>query len=52
MDDEKNLLQGSYDLHIHIAPDVVKRKCTEWEIARRMAERRMDGRRCNQVPFF
>ena len=39
----KNLLAGTWDLHIHVAPDVVKRKCTEREVARRMHERGMRG---------
>ena len=39
----EKLLKGAYDLHIHIAPDVVKRKCTEREVAARMRERGMAG---------
>jgi hypothetical protein len=30
-----NYLQGAYDLHIHTAPDVGPRKCTDLELARR-----------------
>ena len=26
-------LAGCYDLHIHAAPDVTKRKCTDLELA-------------------
>lgn len=39
----EKLLEGAYDLHIHIAPDVVRRKCTEREVAARMRERKMAG---------
>ena len=39
----EKLLEGAYDLHIHIAPDVVKRKCTEREAAKRMHARKMGG---------
>lgn len=38
-----NLLKNSYDLHIHIAPDVVERKCNEWEVAKRMLNKKMKG---------
>ena len=39
----KNWLKGAWDLHIHVAPDVVKRKCTERVVAQRMHERGMSG---------
>lgn len=39
----KNLLKGTWDLHIHVAPDVIKRKCTEKTVAQRMLERGMSG---------
>ncbi|MDO5134096.1 MAG: DUF6282 family protein [Eubacteriales bacterium] len=39
----EKLLEGAYDLHIHIAPDVVRRKCTERDVAARMRERKMAG---------
>lgn len=38
-----NLLKGAYDLHIHSAPDVVKRKATDVEIARKVVEAGMKG---------
>lgn len=31
----RELLNGVYDLHIHTAPDVVPRKCSDLELARR-----------------
>lgn len=30
------LIKGIYDLHVHTAPDVVPRKCTDLELAQRM----------------
>ncbi|MBR3366415.1 MAG: amidohydrolase [Lachnospiraceae bacterium] len=39
----EKLMEGAYDLHIHIAPDVVRRKCTEYEMAERMRARKMAG---------
>ncbi|MBQ2615634.1 MAG: amidohydrolase [Synergistaceae bacterium] len=39
----KNWLKGAWDLHIHVAPDVVKRKCTERVVAQRMHEKGMSG---------
>jgi len=38
-----DLLRGAYDLHIHTAPDVVPRKCTDLEAARRMLAAGMGG---------
>ena len=39
----EKLLEGAYDLHIHAAPDVIRRKCTDRDVARRMRARRMAG---------
>ena len=36
-------LCGAYDLHIHTAPDVVARKCTDLELAARMRDVGMAG---------
>jgi hypothetical protein len=36
-------LKGKYDLHMHTAPDVVARKCTDLEAARRMRAASMAG---------
>lgn len=38
-----DFLRGVYDLHIHTAPDVVPRKCTDLEAARRMLAAGMNG---------
>lgn len=37
------LLQGLYDMHIHTAPDVVPRKCSDLEAAKRMLDAGMRG---------
>lgn len=37
------MLQGSYDVHIHTAPDVSPRKCTDLELARRLKAAGMAG---------
>lgn len=37
------LLHGVYDLHIHPSPDVVPRKCSDLEVARRMLAAGMAG---------
>ncbi len=39
----EDLLQGAYDLHIHSAPDVVPRKYTDIELARRLSGIGMKG---------
>mgnify|MGYP000423500525 CR=1 FL=1 len=39
----RELLNGVYDLHIHTSPDVVPRKYSDLELARRLAERGMAG---------
>jgi hypothetical protein len=38
-----DLLRGVYDLHIHTAPDVVPRKCSDLEAAQRMLATGMSG---------
>jgi hypothetical protein len=42
-DRARELVRGGYDTHIHIAPDVVKRKTTDIELARRFAELGLSG---------
>lgn len=37
------LLQGVYDLHIHTSPDVVPRRCSDLELARRLTTAGMAG---------
>jgi hypothetical protein len=37
------MLQGAYDTHVHISPDVVERKIDDLGLARRMAELGMAG---------
>ena len=39
----KHLLQGAYDMHVHTAPDVTPRKCTDLELARRLQAAGMAG---------
>jgi hypothetical protein len=39
----RSLLEGAYDLHIHSAPDVVKRRSTDVQIAKRVIEKKMKG---------
>ena len=38
-----DLLKGAYDLHVHTAPDVVSRKCSDVETAARMRAAGMAG---------
>lgn len=38
-----NLLHGVFDLHIHTAPDVTPRKCSDLELARRLKAAGMAG---------
>lgn len=38
-----SLLEGVYDLHVHSAPDVLKRKVTDYDMAERMIARKMGG---------
>lgn len=40
---DHTILQGAYDLHIHTSPDVVQRKCTDLELARRFQAAGMAG---------
>ncbi|RKI70121.1 cytosolic protein [bacterium 1xD42-67] len=40
---ERRVLEGAYDLHIHFGPDVMPRKGTEMEIARRSLDAGMRG---------
>jgi len=42
-DETRDLLQGSYDLHIHSAPDIMPRKGSVLEFARRAADVGMAG---------
>jgi Family of unknown function (DUF6282) len=42
-DHARELVRGGYDTHIHISPDVVKRKTTDIELARRFAELGLAG---------
>jgi hypothetical protein len=42
-DHARELVRGGYDTHIHISPDVVKRKTTDIELARRFAELGLSG---------
>jgi hypothetical protein len=39
----RELLRGAYDLHLHIEPDVIKRRITDVQLARRFAELGMAG---------
>jgi len=39
----RELVRGAFDLHVHIAPDVVERKTTDVELARRCAELGLAG---------
>ena len=43
MFDAKDLIRGGYDLHVHSAPDVLPRKMTDIEMARRIEESGMAG---------
>lgn len=38
-----DLVKGAYDVHLHIAPDVMKRRITDLELAPRFQERGMAG---------
>lgn len=38
-----DLLKGAYDLHVHTAPDVTPRKCTDLELAKRYEASGMKG---------
>jgi hypothetical protein len=39
----RDLVRGGYDTHIHIAPDVVKRRISDVALARRFADVGLDG---------
>ena len=39
----KELIQGAYDLHVHSAPDVLPRKMTDVETAKRIEASGMAG---------
>jgi hypothetical protein len=39
----RELVRGAYDTHIHIAPDLVERRITDIQLARRFAELGLDG---------
>ena len=39
----RELLRGAYDLHVHIDPDVIRRRITDVQLARRYAELGMAG---------
>ena len=39
----RELVRGGYDTHIHIAPDVVKRRITDLQLAKRFAELGLAG---------
>lgn len=38
-----SIIKGAYDLHIHTAPDVVKRKCDDIQLAERLEKYEMAG---------
>lgn len=38
-----HILQGAYDLHVHVAPDVIQRKCNDLELAQRVQAAGMRG---------
>ena len=42
-DRARELVRGAYDTHIHVAPDVVKRRITDVALARRFAELGLAG---------
>jgi hypothetical protein len=39
----RELVRGAYDTHIHIAPDLVERRITDIQLARRFAELGLEG---------
>lgn len=39
----REVLSGAYDMHIHTSPDVVKRKCSDIELAKRLIAAGMKG---------
>lgn len=38
-----HILQGAYDLHVHVAPDVIQRKCSDIALAQRVQAVGMKG---------
>ena len=42
-DRARELVRGAYDTHVHVAPDVVKRRITDVALARRFAELGLAG---------
>ncbi|QTX04533.1 DUF6282 family protein [Agromyces archimandritae] len=42
-DHSRRLVQGAYDVHVHIAPDVMRRRITDLELAARFADLGMAG---------
>ncbi|MBO0705794.1 MAG: cytosolic protein, partial [Candidatus Dormibacteraeota bacterium] len=39
----RELVRGAYDVHLHVLPDVMRRKTTDLELARRMQELGLAG---------
>jgi hypothetical protein len=39
----RRLVRGAYDLHVHVEPDVMRRRVTDLELARRCAELGLAG---------
>jgi Family of unknown function (DUF6282) len=42
-EDARELVRGAFDVHVHIAPDVVERRIDDISLARRFAERGLEG---------
>ena len=42
-DRARNLVAGSYDLHVHVAPDVMRRNVTDIDLAKRHYEQGLNG---------
>jgi hypothetical protein len=42
-DAARDLVRGAYDLHVHIAPDVMRRRVTDLELAHRFVDRGLAG---------
>jgi hypothetical protein len=42
-DQARELVRGAYDIHVHIAPDLVERRITDLQLARRFKELGMAG---------
>ena len=39
----REILKNAYDLHVHVAPDVIPRKCDDRELAQRIQSAGMKG---------